>query len=304
MNILLWTVADKYTVIALYGVKLKEQLKDKTLLIDGDILVYRCGFASEKAQYLVQEELDEDDQFSFFENHKVANSHIKQIPKGRKNWLWSRKDLEPIENCLQIVKSAMEGIVGGSKYEVYLSGGVNFRYGIAKTKAYKANRGPKPTYYKDIQNYLVSNWGATYTDGIEADDIIGIRASELGTHGCIVSTDKDLEQIAGWHFNWVDGRVYRVSPREGAFNFYRQLLTGDSTDNVPGLEGVGEKGANKILEGAQNTQELFERTWTAYRDRVGDEAKAIEYMREQAGLLWIQRKGEETWNMPSLPGSE
>lgn len=256
--------------------------------------------------YLVQEELGDDDQFHYFESHRAAKQHIEQLPEGRSSWLWSRKEVEPLENCLQIVKNGLESITQYTDeegrprqnvYELVLSGPKNFRDQVATTKKYKGNRDEqrRPTYYDEIKEYLKTQWGAFETDGIEADDYLGIRASEFGESSCIVSTDKDLDQIAGWHFNWVNYDVYRIGPREADYNFYIQLLSGDPTDNVPGLQGIGKAKATKALEGATSSKGLLERTISLYRDRVGKGWE--EYLIEQARLVWIRRCGENVHNL-------
>lgn len=273
-------------------------LYGKWMLVDGDILAYRCAFAAEKTRYLVQD-------VGVFEAHK-------DIPKDTpKEVVWSQKEIQPVEFALQALKTTMEWLketTRCSDLDIYLSGRRNFRYDVAVTKPYKGNRETvgKPTHYRACIDYLKDNYGAITTDGYEADDALGIRSNELGEDCFICTIDKDLDQLPGWKFSWVNDLVYRVSAREASFNLYRQILAGDHTDNVPGLDGVGLGRASKLLEGCQSTADLFERSWGAYRDRIQPVDRAWEYFLEQARLVTIMTKEGQSLEdrIPQLRGAK
>jgi DNA polymerase-1 len=69
---------------------------------------------------------------------------------------------------------------------------------------------------------------------IEADDVMGIYS---GSDRLLVSADKDLLTVPGWH--WRDGAIVEVSREEADRAFFGQVLTGDATDGYPGCPGVG-----------------------------------------------------------------
>lgn len=283
--------------------RIYEPLHGREALIDGDSLVYRCGFSAEKTHYLVEHDVELDlprkyDWNMKFESAKDAKAHIEEAAGfGWPSVLWSRKEYQPLEFALQATKTTIESILEKAKpkdFTIYLSGRDNFRYDIADY--YKGNRDhtAKPKYWRDVRDYLIANWGAVVTDGIEADDAIGIGGSSPSC--CIVSNDKDLDQIAGWHYDWTKSRVYQVSRRQADFALYSQILSGDATDNVPGVDGIGPVKAGKLLEGAKNSTELFERCWAVYRDRYGDTAR--DYFLEQARLMYIHRKPNDEYRPP------
>jgi DNA polymerase-1 len=95
--------------------------------------------------------------------------------------------------------------------------------------------------------------------GEEADDVIATlarRASAEGLDVAIVSSDRDLYQIVSERVTIVDtARDRRLGPKEVEERFgvppARMLdlraLTGDSSDNIPGVRGIGEKGAAELL---------------------------------------------------------
>jgi DNA polymerase-1 len=82
--------------------------------------------------------------------------------------------------------------------------------------------------------------------GYEADDLIAAYASIFDDY-IIISDDKDLNQIPGTHMNFSE-HVYEVSEEEALYNLCKQVLMGDSTDDIPGLHRVGIKTAEKILQ--------------------------------------------------------
>lgn len=274
-----------------------EDLFGKVALIDGDIFVYRCAAAAEKTYYKVE---TSQSKFLDAENYREA----KKIVDSSGGIIWSRKEVQPLEHALHATKTAINNVIElikPSQTRIYLSGKRNFRNDIAVTNPYKDNRPERPKHYRAVRDYLTER-GAITTDGIEADDAIGIDATRLGGECVIVTNDKDLDQISGWHFNWTTNGVYWVSPKDGAFAFYSQVISGDATDTVVGIPGVGPKGAAKILEGATGVRDLYERAWGAYLDHYGDIGLTGDdlknYFHEQINLVYILRKEGERWKPP------
>jgi 5'-3' exonuclease len=162
---------------------------------------------------------------------------------------------EPLEFCLKIVRNKIDDIMevtGADRYECYLTGTGNFRKKILPE--YKKNRDPnaKPFWYNEITEYLIKQHGAIVCDGIEADDMLGIRQMQ-DDETVICSKDKDLDCVPGAHYNWSPTRyergVYNVTEVEALRFFYLQCLTGDATDNIPGLyKSIGKKATKKIKE--------------------------------------------------------
>ncbi|MBP1851679.1 DNA polymerase I [Rhizobium halophytocola] len=130
---------------------------------------------------------------------------------------------------------------------------------------YKANRSAPP---EDLvpQFGLIReatrafNLPCIETEGFEADDIIATyaRAAEaIGADVTIVSSDKDLMQLVTANVHMYDSMKDKQIgipdviekwgvPPEKMIDL--QALTGDSTDNVPGVPGIGPKTAAQLLE--------------------------------------------------------
>ncbi|MDX2208114.1 MAG: DNA polymerase I [Gemmatimonadales bacterium] len=145
-------------------------------------------------------------------------------------------------------------------------------------------------------------------DGYEADDVIGtlaVRAAARGLEAVIVSGDKDFYQMirpgiallnpgrggpAGVDESWVTeanaGERLGVPPNQVTDYL---ALVGDSSDNVPGVKGIGEKGAVQLLSEYPDIEALIAAapTLTAKRPREALQAHA-EMARLSKRLVTIQ----------------
>ena len=221
-------------------------------LLDADILCYRVGFATE-------------------EEHE--NTAIETMAVF-------------IEDLL------MFDLVDCDGHELFLTGKQNYRHDIAVTAPYKGNRKDvkKPKHLPLLREYLQVAWGASVSDGQEADDDIAIRATALKDECVIVSIDKDFQQVPGWHYNFVKKVKSYVSPEEGLRFFYKQILTGDNADNIKGLHRVGDVRATKMLADAKTEMELYQ---------CCVEAMGAERVLENARLLWLRREPNQMWEPPN-----
>jgi DNA polymerase-1 len=179
-----------------------------------------------------------------------------------------------------------------TSYRAFLTSSSNFRKQIYPE--YKANRTqPKPKHLRDLQVYSLEKLNAEYApDGLEADDALAINQIE---DTIICSLDKDLLQVPGHHFSWeINGKGWsrpdtfiEQSELEGLRLFYKQCLKGDTSDNVKGIEGLGEKKAAKILADCTSQQEMF----NIVRDLYGNDEEFI----MNASVLWILRSLDDNW---------
>lgn len=140
---------------------------------------------------------------------------------------------------------------------------------------YKAHRTEMPEdlakqipYIKRLAEYL--GVPAFEIPGYEADDIIG-ALTKWGRHHnmevFIVSGDKDFGQLIGNHVWLYDTMKDIRYDAQGVFDkwgvrpdqFIDYLsIVGDTSDNVPGVKGVGEKGAIKLLEQFKSLEDIYE----------------------------------------------
>lgn len=117
---------------------------------------------------------------------------------------------------------------------------------------YKAKRPPEPEFITVWRETILDTFkelGAIGVKVIESDDVINIGYKQFKDkyNVIIVSADKDLNQIPGNHYNPRKHLAYTVSEQEASHNLSKQILMGDSTDNVVAVPGLGPKTAEKIL---------------------------------------------------------
>jgi len=274
-------------------------------LIDADILVFRAGFAAERNWwYLKVMDADREVPTTKFKYKKEAMDALDEaLPakysreEGVDYQMWAERECEPVENALYLVNKQMDKIMDDcslSEFDIvcYLSGPTNFRYDVAKTRPYKGNRDAahRPTHEEAIRKHIQSKWYTVGTDGIEADDALGIAQTAAGTEStCIISIDKDLDMIPGLHYNFKDEIHYDITKEQGWKIFCKQLLTGDTTDNIPGLPKIGAMKAEKILDGVKH-DDLLQAVVTEYASRSG-QRDWFAYLQEQAQLIWIRQTG-------------
>lgn len=218
----------------------------------------------------------------------------------------------------QIVEST-----GSDSLSLYLTDSAsNFRVSLATIKPYKGHRkAEKPYHWTAIRQHLIDNWNAEVQYGIEADDRLGIEQckalkdvllaeTEVAHYGTyhdefpsetvICSRDKDLNMIPGWHYVWPAGKQQEQHWFQDELSaircFYNQLLTGDTSDNILGLYGVGS--SSKLVKSIQEMEEeqlMFDLVYKAYTDRFG--SYGWHFLIENAALLWIKREeGENVYH--------
>lgn len=235
-------------------------------LIDGDVIVYAVGYTTE----------DVEDLF-------IVNARVDDFISG-------------------IITET-----NATDYTVFLSDSAenNFRYKV--DPQYKANRTqPKPIWYNEIKEYLISGHNARIAHGMEADDAMAIAHLSTEEEPTIICTiDKDLNTIPGLHYSWEIRRkdvvvrpssIYVVDEDSAKRYFYKQMLIGDTSDNIKGITGIGTKKADKIIDPCFNEEEILEELKERYQDEFGENWK--EAFKKTARLLWIKRREEEDYEFP------
>lgn len=280
------------------------------VFVDGDLLVFRSCFAAERTEYAV-EYTDADsgeDVRVWCENKANADLLLGNLgARGVIASLSSQRKLEPFSHAVNNLKniiSAIEEGVASTDLVVALSGKDNFREHVATIKPYKGNRDPnqRPTFEQEMREFIRINYPTMEEDGQEADDSIGIAQwTSFTTVGdpfatCIASADKDLLMIPGLHFNFLKpAQPLYVSEDLAMDTFLTQWLTGDSTDNIPGVPKIGPKKATAALEGLPTLKEKLDRVAELYRQGYGDD-NYMDAMIENGRLVWIRRRPNEMFD--------
>ena len=191
---------------------------------------------------------------------------------------------------------------------------------------YKANRDPPPDellenipYIKEIVKGL--DIPVLEVPGVEADDVIGTLARQAEGDGAdvvIVSPDKDFKQLLSdkvsiykpakgdQDFEIKTGETFREEYGLDPAQFVDMLaLMGDSSDNVPGVYGIGEKTAQKLLREHHSVENLIDHaddlSGKRARDGMQEHAEEARLSKRlvrirtelDVGLEWHQLRREE-----------
>ena len=170
-----------------------------------------------------------------------------------------------------------------------------------KFEDYKANRKPMPEdlvpqipwIRRAIEAHRIP---VLELEKYEADDVLGTlarRASEAGYDVVLVSADKDLMQLVDEHvrvFHTGRERMYDPAAVEEDFGVPPErivdvlALKGDSVDNVPGVPGIGDKGARQLVREFGDLDSLLDRadevSRKSYREGLKEHRDKAELSRE------------------------
>jgi DNA polymerase-1 len=139
---------------------------------------------------------------------------------------------------------------------------------------YKGNRGETPENLKKqfpLLRKACAAFGIPSVEqsGFEADDVIATYANKLSTSGHevqIVSSDKDLMQLIDDKISLLDPikskfiRTAEVMEKYGVLPsqmIMLQALTGDASDNIPGVSGIGPKTAAKLINEFKTLENIY-----------------------------------------------
>ena len=210
------------------------------VLVDGSSFLYRAFYAS-----------------------KQSFTNSKGVPTG----------------VSMIMTRMMQGLLKkfkGSKFIVVFDAkGKSFRADLYAE--YKANRPPMPDALKvqvDYVHAIVKALGFPLVSitGVEADDVLGTyakKATSLGLKTIICTGDKDLSQLVNDDVILYDSMKDVFYDEKGVIEKFGVppkliidflALKGDSSDNIPGMAGVGDKTAISLLNEIGSIDEIAKNT--------------------------------------------
>lgn len=174
---------------------------------------------------------------------------------------------------------------------------------------YKANRKPAPPdFYEQIpilhELLEAFGWPLYELDDYEADDIMGAfakQASERGIESCLVTSDLDALQCVGplthvyaMKKGFTNIELFKPESFEKKYGIRVdqfldfKALKGDSSDNIPGVPGIGEKTALELLKKYQTLDNIYENLWELKDSlrRMLEEGKASAYLSQTIAEIW------------------
>ena len=255
-------------------------------LVDGDVLCYlacKSRWVDEKGNVLV-----------FSEEDKALKTFTKE------------QDRYYLEECWQNFNTQLHDYlenVFATQFLMAVKSESNYRDSLYPL--YKANRKAIPNrneFVPILRKLAVHEGVAIEATGREADDLLRMwaeQAKRAGDEYVIMSNDKDLKCIPGKHYDIKRNEFYEVSEEYAVRFSYQQLLSGDSTDNVPGLPGIGPVKAAKFIAQCQNEEEMQEVVVALYEEYFGSEWKS--YLLSNGKMIYIQKHESDFFCVSDWP---
>ncbi len=188
---------------------------------------------------------------------------------------------------------------------------------------YKAGRKPAPPdFYEQIPilHRLLDafGWPLYELDDYEADDIMGtfaVQAEKKGIEACLLTSDLDMLQVVG-----PLAHVYAMKSGLANIELYNpenfeqkyglkveqfldlKALKGDSSDNIPGVPGIGEKGAIALLQEWDTLDNIYKhlddiKPALAKKLEAGKESA---YMSKELARIWTDAPVELEWDVADV----
>lgn len=156
----------------------------------------------------------------------------------------------------------------------------NFRKQISKT--YKANRKEedRPPILNELQSYVIEKYEAIRGNGVETDDMVATYWKKLSdTFGrdevLIVSIDKDYKQFPCiiYDYHYKKQCFYNISEDEARYNFWEQMIAGDSADNVNYCKGYGVAYCRKAFKDCLSNYSYIRAVFSLYKKIYRNKAR-------------------------------
>ena len=233
----------------------------RTVIIDGDVVVYKVAEAVAESYEVTTEE---DDGFIYRNIGWADKEKAKETVEKMIDDICKSCKAQEIVICL----SDMKG---------------NFRKQINPN--YKGNRKSiKPILYAFLRKYLsTTGYKIFERPNLEADDVIGILATStkiIKGDKVVWSLDKDFKTIpCKFHRAGVNGKDTSsvISEAEADWWFMYQTLIGDKVDGYDGCKGIGDKTAKKILGevGEKTLEEMWDIVKSTFKEKGFTEEDAL-----------------------------
>lgn len=254
-------------------------ITSKIALIDADTLAWTSALAAQQEMQVLPDTFYTD----------IELDAIKTNPTfDEESMTYSLID---IDMAMQLASDKLQRIYelsGCRRCELHFSGGrENFRYMLFSD--YKANRtGMKvPDGLYELKLKLCEKYNGVIHTKWEADDYVVFAMEQAPENYVLCAVDKDvINSVVGTHFNYYESGAFNkdmhyITTEEGTAKLwpYVQCMTGDTSDGIAGVKGIGPKTALKFVNENMTHTELWEGVLSAYKSKDMDESQALLNMR-------------------------
>jgi 5'-3' exonuclease len=200
------------------------------VLVDADSLIWSSCYR--------QKEHPDDEQY-----HTIENAKLK------------------FDEVFMSIVNTIEEIHEVDRVLTFAGARGNFRKEISRS--YKANRVGReiPPILNELQEHVKETYNSIAGCGVETDDVVATYWKNLtDTFGrdevIIVSIDKDYKQLPCIIYNYHLSHqcYYDITKEQSLYNFYEQMIIGDTSDNVNFCKGYGVKYVHKAFKDCLSEQ--------------------------------------------------
>jgi len=267
-------------------------MDEKTILgIDGDVL---CYYACEK-------------------RYKVSQDGILRIPlthTGERVQLEYTEEedrfyMETVWYNFQTSLNDLQEKLFCKDYVMAVKGPGNFRdllYPEYKINRHSSDPTRRNLFVPALRKAAVAHGLAVASDGREADDLLRIWANEAkgaGVKFITCTIDKDLKCIPGMFYDMKHETLIEITEAMATRHYYEQMLKGDPVDNIPGVPGIGNVKAEKILKSLQTEEEFQEAVVSHYIAAYDDEW--FNQFLSNAKMIHLQRNPNDYFKASEWP---
>lgn len=271
----------------------------RTLLVDADTLVYQVASAAE-------------------------------VPIQWDDWLFTlHSDFNECKSRIADMIASLSEDLSADRIILALTDAENWRKSVMPTYKFHRKSVRKPVCFHALREYLTESYEVFQRPTLEGDDVLGILATHpklVPGEKIIVSIDKDMKTVPGYHLNDMKARdrieegeistleeaIVEVSEAEATYWHLFQTLTGDTTDGYKGCPGYGPVTAKKLLGIEPGDPVDMPVQWpkivAAYVKAGLNEAEALQNARVARIVRahdWdFQKKGVRLWSPPVMPSAE
>ena len=192
-----------------------------------------------------------------------------------------------IDDCISKFDEQYMGIVNDLQ-EVYniekviTFNGCKGNFRKLLTKNYKANRKKQtlPPLLHQMHQYVKDNYDSKYGFGIETDDMVArywkTLSDQFGRDEVmIVSIDKDYKQFPCLMYNYhhKHREILDISYQDSLYNFYEQMIVGDTSDNVNFFKGKGKKFAENYYKNCTTKYQYTKKLYQLFKNKYKSKAR-------------------------------
>ena len=183
------------------------------------------------------------------------------------------------EQYMSIVNH-LEEIYAVDKVLTFSGSKGNFRKLI--TKKYKSNRNYNnlPPLLNEMHQFVKEQYDSISGYGVETDDMVARYwyniSQDIGRDEVmIVSCDKDYLQFPAiiYNYHWNTRQIIDVSEDEAVYNFYSQMVVGDSADNVNYFKGRGKRFAQKYFSECETKYQYTRKLYELFKEKYKGKAR-------------------------------